>query len=220
MLEFSKNNPVLSNIMEIEKIFDSIEQIERGVKDVYQYFLEYFYDNPEYRELWEEMLIGEENQIGMLNRCRAIISSSNHPVYESIGRDVDYRELLSTIEGYKKEAREDIDINRALKIAFYLETLEIQDIFNEIIKLPQEPYFDILSEIHREIRRNMGRLVAGIERFSTDNDFLYKVLELKEGLIERRSGIDRRGRGEKFEGSERRGSDRRHGKLVKIVCKI
>lgn len=206
--------------MNIETIFDSIEQIETGVKEIYQYFFEYFYDNPEYRELWQEMLQGEENQIDMLDRCRTIISSTPHPVYETIGRDVRYGELLSVTERYEQEIKEDLDINRALKIAFHLELIEIQDIFNEIIKLPQEPYFNILSDLHLEIRRNMSRLINGIERFTTDNDFLYKVLDLKGGVIERRSGIDRRGSSKKNDGSERRDSDRRQGRLVKLACKI
>lgn len=206
--------------MNIETIFDSIEQIEIGVKEIHQYFLEYFYDNTVYRELWEEMLQGEENQIDMLDRCRTIISSTPHPVYETIGRDVRYGELLAVIERYKQEIKEDLDINKALKIAFHLELLEIQDIFNEIIKLPQEPYFNILSDLHLEIRRNMSRLIAGIERFTSDKDFLYQVLDLKSGIIERRSGGDRRAGIEKLEGTNRRDGDRRQGRLVKIACKI
>lgn len=206
--------------MNIEKVFDSIGQIGRGITEVYQYFYEYFYDHQGYRDLWEGMLQGEIHHIDMLNRCRAVISSEPHPVHEIMGRDVDYGELLSVIEKYKKEIKEDLDIDRALKIAFHLELLEIQDIFNEIVKLPQEPYFDVLSEIHSDVRRNMGRLIAGIESFSRDKDFLYKVLELKGGMIERRSGADRRGGNRKFEGTDRRGSDRRQGRLVKIVCKI
>ena len=206
--------------MNIETIFDSIEQIEIGVKEIHQYFLEYFYDNTVYRELWEEMLQGEENQIDMLDRCRTIISSTPHPVYETIGRDVRYGELLAVIERYKQEIKEDLDINKALKIAFHLELLEIQDIFNEIIKLPREPYFNILSDLHLEIRRNMSRLIAGIERFTSDKDFLYQVLDLKSGIIERRSGGDRRAGVEKLEGLNRRDSDRRQGRLVKIACKI
>ena len=206
--------------MNIETIFDSIEQIEIGVKEIHQYFLEYFYDNTVYRELWEEMLQGEENQINMLDRCRTIISSTPHPVYETIGRDVRYGELLAVIERYKQEIKEDLDINKALKIAFHLELLEIQDIFNEIIKLPREPYFNILSDLHLEIRRNMSRLIAGIERFTSDKDFLYQVLDLKSGIIERRSGGDRRAGIEKLEGTNRRDGDRRQGRLVKIACKI
>lgn len=206
--------------MNIEKIFDSIEQIETGVKEIYQYFLEYFYDNGEFRELWGVMLEGEDNQIDMLDRCRAIISSTSHPIYETIGRDVNYVELLSVLDRYKREIKEDIDINRALKIAFHLELLEIQDIFNEIIKLPQEPYFNILSDLHLEIRQNMGRLIDGVERFTSDKDFLYKVLDLKSGITEKRSGADRRAGIVKLEGSTRRDGDRRQGRLVKIACKI
>lgn len=211
--------------MDIEKVFDSIGRIERGIREIYQHFMEYFYDDAEYRELWENMLQGEENQIEMLNRCRTVISSTPHllPGYETIGRDVNYGELLSLIDKYNQEIKEDLDINRALKIAYHLELLEIKHIFNEIIKLPQEPYFDILSELHLEIRRNMGRLIAGIERFSTDNEFLYSALELKGGVIERRAGIDRRAmrkEGMKFEGSDRRNYERRQGRLVKIICKI
>ncbi len=206
--------------MNIETIFDSIEQIEQGIKEVYQYFFEYFYDPAGYRELWERMLEGEETQIDMLDRCRTIMSSTPHPVHEAIGRDVNYGELLSIIDGYKKEIKEDLDINRALKIAFHLELLEIQGIFNEMIKLPQEPYFNILSELHLEIRRNMGRLIDGAEQFSTDKDFLYKVLELKGGITERRSGIDRRAMDTEFVAADRRGNERRQGRLVKIICKI
>ena len=206
--------------MNIETIFDSIEQIEQGTKEVYQYFFEYFYDPAGYRELWEQMLEGEETQIDMLDRCRAIMSSTPHPVHEAIGRDVNYGELFSIIEGYKKEIKEDLDINRALKIAFHLELLEIQGMFNEMIKLPQEPYFNILSELHLEIRRNMGRLIDGAEQFSTDKDFLYKVLELKGGITERRSGIDRRAGDTEFVAADRRGNERRQGRLVKIICKI
>ena len=86
--------------------------------------------------------------------------------------------------------------------------------------MPHEPYFEILSQIHLEIRKNMGRLIEGIEHFSTDPDFLKKVKELKGGIIERRSGSDRREGEDKYKGSERRGIDRRQGKIVKIVCKI
>jgi hypothetical protein len=206
--------------MNIETIFHSVEQIEREIKEVYQYFFEYFYDHTGYRELWEGMLEGEGAQIDMIDRCRAIISSTPHPVLETIGRDVNYRELLAIIENYQKEIKEDLDINRALKIAFHLEVLEIQGIFNEMIKLPQEPYFEILSGLHLEIRRNMGRLIDGVERFSTDKDFLYRVLELKGEIVEKRSGTDRRAGSTEFGGSDRRGADRRQGRLVKIICKI
>lgn len=206
--------------MNIEKVFDSIGQIGLGIKEIYQYFFEYFYDNQDYRELWEEMLQCQQNQIEMLNRCRVIIASTPHPSYETLGRDINYEELLSLIEKYKKEIKEDLDINRALKIAFHMEILEIQGIFNEIIKLPQEPYFEILTGMHLETRRSMGRLVVGIEHISSDKEFLYRVLELKNGIIERRSGIDRRATSAGFEGRDRREGDRRHDKLVKIAVKI
>src|SRR3972149_10625889 len=206
--------------MTIEKVMDSIQQIVKGIQDIYQCFLEQFYDNSGYRVLWEEMLQGEDNQIELLNRCISIMPSLPHPSYAIVGKDVDYDEILSTIEKYRKEIREDLDINRALKIAFHLEILEIQGILNEIIKLPQEPYFNTLSDLHSEIRRNMARLIEGVERFSTDQEFLYKVLELKGGIIERRSGIDRRAGETEFRNPNRRGPDRRQGRLVKIICKI
>ena len=206
--------------MNIETIFDSVEEMEQGIKEIYQCFLEYFYDHAEQKKFWEEMVEGEGCQIDMLDRCKTLISAAPHPVHQAIGRDVNYKELLSIIEKYKKEIAGDLDINRALKIAFHLELLEIQGIFNEIIKLPQEPYFNTLSELHSEIRRNMGRLIEGVEQFSTDQEFLYKVLELKGGIIERRSGIDRRAGEVEFKNPDRRGPDRRQGRLVKIICKI
>src|SRR3990172_4385132 len=202
--------------MTIEKVFDCIQQIVKGIEDVYQCFLEKFYDNSGYRAFWEDMLQGEDNQIDLLNRCISIMPSLPHPSHVIVGKDVNYDEILSAIEKYGKEIRENVDINRALKIAFHLELLEIQGIFNEIIKLPQEPYFNTLSELHSEIRRNMGRLIEGVERFSTDQEFLYKVLELKGGIIEKRSGTDRRAGETEFKNPDRRGHDRRQGRLVKI----
>ena len=206
--------------MNIEKVFDSIGLIGKKVIDIYQYFLEYFYDNPEYREFWEEIIQSEVNHLALLNRFRGIVSSASHPACETIGRDVDYSELSSIINKYEEEIKDGVDLNRALKIAFHFEVLEIRGIFNELIKLPQEPYFEILSEIHLEIRRNMRRLIEGIEKFSTDPEFLKKVLELKGGIIERRSGSDRRAGENNYKGSDRRGIERRQGKIVKIVCKI
>ena len=206
--------------MTINKVFDSISEIVKGIEDIYQYFLEYFYDNPEHRTLWEDMLQGEEDQFDMVNRCTAIVSSLSYPNRETIGKDVNYGEIMTIIDGYKREIKEDLDITRALKTAFHLELLEIDGIFNEVIKLPQEPYFDILSEMHLETRRNMGRLIAGIEKFSTDKEFLFKVLELKVGIIERRAGTDRRAGESGFEGADRRDSERRQERLVKIACKI
>ena len=206
--------------MNIETIFDSVEEMEQGIKEIYQYFLEYFYDHAEQKKFWEEMVEGEGYQIDLLDRCKTLMSAVPHPAHETIGRDVNYKELLSIIEKYKKEITEDLNINHALKIAFHLELLEIQGIFNEIVKLPQEPYFNTLSDLHSEIRRNMARLIEGVERFSTDQEFLYKVLELKGGIIERRSGIDRRAGETEFRNPDRRGPDRRQGRLVKIICKI
>lgn len=206
--------------MTIEKVFDSIKQIVNGIEEVYQCFLESFYDNSGYRVLWEEMLQGEDNQIDLLNRCMSIIPSLPHPIHEVIGKDVNYNEIMSTIEKYKKEIKDGLDINRALKIAFHLEVLEIQGIFNEIIKLPQEPYFDILSEMHLETRRSMGALITGIEKYSYDEALLSKVIELKSCIIEKRSGIDRRACRNGFGDTDRRNSDRRQDRIVKIVCKL
>ena len=206
--------------MTIEKVFDSIKQIVNGIEEVYQCFLESFYDNSGYRILWEEMLQGEDNQIDLLNRCISIMPSLPHPSYEIVGKDVNYSEILSTIEKYKKEIKDGLDINRALKIAFHLEVLEIQGIFNEIIKLPQEPYFDILSEMHLETRRSMGALITGIENYSYDEALLSKVIELKSCIIEKRSGIDRRAGRNSFGDTDRRNSDRRQDRIVKIVCKL
>ena len=206
--------------MTIEKVFDSIKQIVNGIEEVYQCFLESFYDNSGYRVLWEEMLQGEDNQIDLLNRCMSIIPSLPHPLHEVVGKDVNYSEILSTIEKYKKEIKDGLDINRALKIAFHLEVLEIQGIFNEIIKLPQEPYFDILSEMHLETRRSMGALITGIENYSYDEALLSKVIELKSCIIEKRSGIDRRAGRNSFGDTDRRNSDRRQDRIVKIVCKL
>ena len=206
--------------MNIETIFDSVEEMEQGIKEIYHYFFEYFYDHAGQKKFWEEMVEGEGYQIDLLDRCKTLMSAVPHPAHETIGRDVNYKELLSIIEKYRKEIAKDLDINRALKIAFHLELFEIQSIFNEIIKLPQEPYFNTLSDLHSEIRRNMGRLIEGIERFSTDHEFLYKVLELKGGIIERRSGIDRRAGEVEFKNPDRRGPDRRQSRLVKIICKI
>ncbi len=206
--------------MTIEKVFDSIKQIVNGIEEVYQCFVESFYDNSGYRVLWEEMLQGEDNQIDLLNRCMSIIPSLPHPIHEGVGKDVNYNEIMSTIEKYKKEIKAGLDINQALKIAFHLEVLEIQGIFNEIIKLPQEPYFDILSEMHLETRRSMGVLIAGIEKYSYDEAFLNKVNELKSCIIEKRSGTDRRAGRNGFDSADRRSGDRRQDKIVKIVCKI
>ena len=206
--------------MTIEKVFDSIQQIVKGIEDVYQSFLEQFYDNSGYRVLWEEMLQGEGNQIELLNRCISIMPSLPHPSNVVIGKDVNYNEILLTIGKYRTEIREDMDINRALKIAFHLELLEIQGIFNEIIKLPQEPYFEILTEMHLETRRNMRNLISGVEKYSYDEEFLNKVRELKSGIIEKRSGVDRRAGSNNPDSVDRRNSDRRQERLVKIACKI
>ncbi len=206
--------------MTIEKVFDSIKQIVNGIEEVYQCFLESFYDNSGYRVLWEEMLQGEDNQIDLLNRCISIMPSLPHPSYAIVGKDFNYNEILSTIEKYRKEIKDGLDINRALKIAFHLEVLEIQGIFNEIIKLPQEPYFDILSEMHLETRRSMGALITGIEKYSYDEALLSKVIELKSCIIEKRSGIDRRAGRNSFGDTDRRNSDRRQDRIVKIVCKL
>ena len=206
--------------MTIEKVFDSIQQIVKGIEDVYQCFLEQFYDNSGYRALWEEMLQGEDNQIDLLNRCISIMPSLPHPSNVVIGKDVNYNEILLTIGKYRTEIREDMDINRALKIAFHLELLEIQGIFNEIIKLPQEPYFEILTEMHLETRRNMRNLISGVEKYSYDEEFLHKVCELKSGIIEKRSGVDRRAGSNNPDSVDRRNSDRRQERLVKIACKI
>ncbi len=206
--------------MTIEKVFDSIQQIVKGIEDVYQCFLEKFYDNSGYRAFWEDMLQGEDNQIDLLNRCISIMPSLPHPSHVIVGKDVNYDEILSAIEKYRKEIRENVDINRALKIAFHLELLEIQGIFNEIIKLPQEPYFEILTEMHLETRRNMGNLISGIEKYSYDEEFLHKVRELKSGIIEKRSGIDRRAGRNSPDSVDRRNCDRRQERLVKIVYKI
>ena len=206
--------------MPLDTVFDSIQQIVKGIEDVYQCFLEQFYDNSGYRALWEEMLQGEDNQIDLLNRCISIMPSLPHPSHAVIGKDVNYDEILSTIEKYRKEIKENVDINRALKIAFHLELLEIQGIFNEIIKLPQEPYFEILSEMHLETRRNMRNLISGVEKYSYDEEFLNKVRELKSGIIEKRSGVDRRAGSNNPDSVDRRNSDRRQERLVKIACKI
>ena len=206
--------------MTIEKVFDSIQQIVKGIEDVYQSFLEQFYDNSGYRVLWEEMLQGEDNQIDLLYRCISIMPSLPHPSNVVIGKDVNYNEILLTIGKYRTEIREDMDINRALKIAFHLELLEIQGIFNEIIKLPQEPYFEILTEMHLETRRNMRNLISGVEKYSYDEEFLNKVRELKSGIIEKRSGVDRRAGSNNPDSVDRRNNDRRQERIVKIVCKI
>src|SRR3972149_5331060 len=102
--------------MTIEKVFDCIQQIVKGIEDVYQCFLEKFYDNSGYRAFWEDMLQGEDNQIDLLNRCISIMPSLPHPSYEIVGKDFNYNEILSTIEQYKKEIKDGLDINRALKI--------------------------------------------------------------------------------------------------------
>ena len=206
--------------MTIEKVIDSIQQIVKGIEDIYQCFLEQFYDNSGYRALWEDMLQGEDNQIDLLNRCISIMPSLPHQSHAVVGKDVNYDEILSAIEKYKKEIVENVDINRALKIAFHLEVLEIQGIFNEIIKLPREPYFEILTEMHVETRRNMGNLISGVEKYSYDEEFLHKVRELKSGIIEKRSGIDRRAGRNSPDSVDRRNCDRRQERLVKIVCKI
>ena len=206
--------------MTIEKVFESIQQIVKGIEDVYQCFLEKFYDNSGYRAFWEDMLQGEDNQIDLLNRCISIMPSLPHPSHVIVGKDVNYDEIHSAIEKYRKEIRENVDINRALKIAFHLELLEIQGIFNEIIKLPQEPYFEILTEMHLETRRSMGALITGIEKYSYDEALLSKVIELKSCIIEKRSGIDRRAGRNSFGDTDRRNSDRRQDRIVKIVCKL
>jgi len=206
--------------MTIEKVLNSIQQIVKGIEDVYQCLLERYYENSGYRVLWEEMLQGEDNQIELLNRCISIMPSLPHPSYTIVGKDVNYDEILSIIEKYRKEISGDLDINRALKIAFHLELLEIQGIFNEIIKLPQEPYFEILTDMHLETRRNMRTLITGVEKYSYDEAFLQKVRELKSGIIEKRSGVDRRAGIIKPDSIDRRNGDRRQERLVKIACKI
>ena len=74
--------------MTIEKVMDSIHQIVKGIEDIYQCFLEQFYDNSGYRALWEELLQGEDNQIDLLNRCISIMPSMRHPSHAVIGKDV------------------------------------------------------------------------------------------------------------------------------------
>lgn len=204
----------------MEKIFDAIGQIGNEIKNIYQSLLENFYHHNNYRSIWEGLLQGQISQNELLNRFREIMPTMDVQSLGTVGGDVNYEEILAAIEGYKRDLKDEVDINSALKMAFHLELLEIQGIFNELIKLPQEPYFDILSELHLETRRNMSRLVDAIEQYCTDQEFLYRVLEIKGGIIEKRRGMDRRVRCENFDGTERRATERRQGKLVKIVCKI
>ena len=206
--------------MEIQIVLESIERIGKEIRSIYERFWEHFYTHPEYKDLWEELLRRQINQNDLVDKFKKVIPGRLARSSMPIGRDVNYEEILSAIETYKEDMANGIDINKALKIAFYMELMEIQGIFNELIKLPHEPFFDLLSDLHLEIRRNMSILVNAIEKYCTDQEFLYRVLEVKDGIVERRSGSDRRMKQEDFPGRERRIKERRQGKLVKIVCKI
>jgi hypothetical protein len=74
--------------------------------------------------------------------------------------------------------------------------------------------------MHLETRRSMGALITGIEKYSYDEALLSKVIELKSSIIEKRSGIDRRAGRNSFGDTDRRNSDRRQDRIVKIVCKL
>ncbi len=201
-------------------VLEFIEKIGSEIRSIYEDFREYFYNHPEYKKLWEELLRRQVSQNDLLDKFKRVIPNKLARTPMPLGKDVNYSETLATIEKYKREIEGGIDINKALRIAFYMELMEIQGIFNELIKLPHEPFFDLLSDLHLEIRQNMSILVNAIESYCTDQEFLYKVLEVKDGIVERRTGSDRRMKQKDFTGKERRNRERRQGKLVKIVCKI
>ena len=202
--------------MNLEETLSYILQIETAITEIYERLGALFEDNEKTEAFWEEMYQGRVEQIRLLDRCRAVSPSPDSRRLP--GREISYQDLLNQVTQYETEILEKRpDLNRALRIAFHLETLSIQSIFNEMIKLPREPFFQILSELHLGVRRNMGRLIRGIEAFCSDPELLFRVFEIKERVVERRSGDDRREGRAEFAGENRRQEDRRKGDLVKIV---
>jgi hypothetical protein len=204
--------------MNWEEVVSSILRIEQTITGIYARLGSLFENDPRLESFWEEMYRERQQQTRLLDRFR---TAAPFPGGDRIpGREVPYRDLLNQIAQYETEIIEkQPGADRAFQIAFHLESLSIQSVFNELIKLPKEPFFHILSEIHLEIRKNMGRLIRGIELFCSDPELLFRVFEIKEKVVERRSGEDRRARWENFMGNDRRRQDRRRGDLVKIIWK-
>jgi hypothetical protein len=202
--------------MNLPDLLKSIWQVELGITDIYRDLSLQFEQQNDIASFWEEMHAGRRDHIELLDRCLMALSQENQDHLP--GKDVRYGEILEKIDQMAKEVREkERDINLALWTAFYLETISIQNVFNELIKLPREPFFHILSEVHLRVRQNMGRLVCGIENYGSDPELLKKVLNIKEKVIDRRSGEDRRAGQGDLPPSERRKEDRRKGTLVKIL---
>ena len=204
--------------MNLEDLLTSIRQVELRITDIYRDLSLQFEQQSDIASFWEEMHAGRRDHIELLDRCLIALSQEKMHQDPLPGKDVHYGEILKKIDQMAKGIREkERDINLALWTAFYLETISIQNVFNELVKLPREPFFHILSEVHLRVRQNMGRLVCGIEKYGSDPELLKKVLNIKEKVIDRRSGEDRRaGQGDSPPG-ERRKDDRRKGTLVKIL---
>lgn len=205
--------------MTLEKILESIRKSESAITTFYAEVSEHFDDDSDIETFWEEMYHGRKEHLFLLEKCQQLVPINGHAENGRLpGKDIQYETLLKRIGEYQSEvAGGNLPLNRAFQIAFHIETLSIQCIFNEMIRLPQEPFFQILSEIHLGVRRNMGKLIRGIERYCTDTELLQSVAKIKERVVERRSGEDRRAGRESYDGGNRRNDDRRKGHLVKII---
>ncbi len=203
--------------MKMMEILESIGRVESAITEVYGRLNLLFEENPSLESFWEEMFRGRKDLLLLLEKCRMVVPQDSQDRIP--GKDIRYPEILDQIGGYDREIqKEEIGINEAFRIAFRMESLSIRSVFNEMIKLPREPFFHLLSEIHLKVRENMGRLIRGIETFCTDRDLLHQVLEIKEGVVERRSGEDRRMEREgSSAGMDRRKEDRRKGDLVQLL---
>jgi hypothetical protein len=202
--------------MNLEQILVSILRIETAITEIYSRLSSLFEDDERLESFWDEMYQRRREHVRLLERCQAMTAFSNDD--RQPGREIPYQDLLNQIAEYEVEIREkQPGVDRAFRIAFHLESLSIRSVFNEMIKLPKEPFFQVLSEIHLGVRRNMGCLIRGIETFCSDPELLFRVYEIKEKVVERRSGDERRAGRSEFPGRNRRQEDRRKGDLVKII---
>ena len=158
----------------LAEILDAHARMETQVGEVYVCFASSFSQIPDLRQMWTTMALEEGGHAALVRGAQKGLLSGMLKAKSSL-LPVEYLDSLGAqLADYHREAREEISLDRALRVTWELECSEI-DFMRELL-MSSSNLADFGFPLNMEDRdSHLGRLRDLIERYTTDEELRREV---------------------------------------------
>jgi len=166
-----------ATVIPLQELLPAIESLERGVERYYRKVAKRFTTPRDLRVFWEEMADQEATHatiIGtlanMLRRNPDMFVDQIRVRYRTVEKIRDY---LLTSEAQINSP--DFTLDQALAQALELETIELNDIYEKLIRSPKDPFKAVIADLIESEDLHLTVLLHSIKRFATDDALILRA---------------------------------------------